>query len=209
MKIKICGMKFSDNIKQVAALQPDYLGFIFHQRSKRNFDGDIPEISDKIKKIGVFVDESMEFILEKVKKYNLKAVQLHGNESPQLCKQLKEEKDLKVIKVFSVGETFNFDVLKPYEVVSDYFLFDTKGKEKGGNGITFNWELLNKGYTSKKPFFLSGGIGLEELNSINEFFKTKASRYCFALDLNSKFEVEPGLKDIKKLKQFINQLNNR
>ncbi|RLD85469.1 MAG: phosphoribosylanthranilate isomerase [Bacteroidetes bacterium] len=205
MKIKICGMKYQDNIKQVAALQPDYLGFIFYKRSKRNFDGVIPDISDRIIKTGVFVDESIDFILNKVQKYSLKAIQLHGDESPELCKQLKEKKDLEVIKVFSVGEKFNFDVLKPYEAVSDYFLFDTKGKEKGGNGIAFNWKLL-KGYSSKKSFFLSGGIGLEELNSIKDFFKTKASNYCFALDLNSKFEIEPGFKDIEKLKIFIQNL---
>ena len=206
MKIKICGMKYQDNIKQVADVQPDYLGFIFYKNSKRNFDRDIPEISEKINKTGVFVNESIDFILEKVKKYNLKAVQLHGDESPQLCKQLKEKKGLEIIKVFSVGENFNFDILKPYEVVSDYFLFDTKGKDKGGNGITFNWELL-KGYSSNKPYFLSGGIGLEELNDLQQFFKTKASKYCFALDLNSKFEIEPGSKNIKDLEYFIKNLN--
>ncbi len=206
MKIKICGMKYQDNIKQVADLQPDYLGFIFYKKSKRNFDRDIPEVSEKINKTGVFVNESVDFILEKVKKYNLKAVQLHGDESPQLCKQLKEKKGLEIIKVFSVGENFNFDILKPYEVVSDYFLFDTKGKDKGGNGITFNWELL-KGYSSNKPYFLSGGIGLEELNDLQQFFKTKASKYCFALDLNSKFEIEPGSKNIKDLEYFIKNLN--
>lgn len=199
-------MKYQDNIKQVADLQPDYLGFIFYKKSKRNFDRDIPEVSEKINKTGVFVNESVDFILEKVKKYNLKAVQLHGDESPQLCKQLKEKKGLEIIKVFSVGENFNFDILKPYEVVSDYFLFDTKGKDKGGNGITFNWELL-KGYSSNKPYFLSGGIGLEELNDLQQFFKTKASKYCFALDLNSKFEIEPGSKNIKDLEYFIKNLN--
>lgn len=195
-------MKYPDNIKQVAELQPDYLGFIFYHRSKRNFDGIIPEISSKIKKTGVFVDESLEFILKKVKKYNLQAVQLHGDESPELCKELKLNKDMEVIKVFSVGESFDFEVLNKYEEVSDYFLFDTKGKEKGGNGSVFNWELLN-GYKSKKPFFLSGGIGMKELGVIQNFLKSKASKYCFALDLNSKFELEPGVKDVKKLEKFI------
>ena len=205
MKIKICGMKYQVNIKEVAALQPDYLGFIFYKRSKRNFDGDISDIPKKIKKTGVFVDESIDFILKKVRKYDLNAVQLHGDESPELCRELQFKKNLEVIKVFSIGENFEFESLKPYEEVCNYFLFDTKGKEKGGNGITFNWELL-KSYSSKKPFFLSGGIGLEELNDINKFLKTEASKYCFALDLNSKFELEPGLKDIEKLKRFIKSL---
>jgi len=205
MKIKICGMKYQENIEQVAALQPDYLGFIFHEKSKRNFEGRIPVISESIKKTGVFVNETIDFILEKVKNYSLQAVQLHGDESPELCKELRSKENLEVIKVFSVGEKFDFESLEKYEEVCDYFLFDTKGKEKGGNGIVFNWELL-KDYTSKKPYFLSGGLGLEALETINIFFKTNASKYCFALDLNSKFEEQPGLKDVNKLKIFVQEL---
>ena len=184
MKIKICGMKYLDNIKQVAALQPDYLGFIFYRRSKRNFDDVIPKISERIKKTGVFVDESLDFVLEKVRKHKLQVVQLHGNESPELCLELKRIEKIEIIKVFAVGENFDFEVLKEYEEGCDYFLFDTKGKEKGGNGITFNWELL-KNYSSNKPYLLSGGIGLEELDDIQDFFKTNTSKFCFALDLNS------------------------
>ncbi|MCK5637993.1 MAG: phosphoribosylanthranilate isomerase, partial [Flavobacteriaceae bacterium] len=157
MKLKICGMKYPDNIKSVATLQPDYLGFIFYEKSKRNFDGIIPEIPNQIKKTGVFVNATKEFILEKVKRYNLKVVQLHGNESVSFCKEMRQN-NIEVIKVFSVGEVFDFDQLKVYENVCDYFLFDTKGKEKGGNGITFNWKLLDN-YSSNKPYFLSGGIG--------------------------------------------------
>lgn len=205
MKIKICGMKYQDNIKQVAALQPDYLGFIFYKKSKRNFDGEIPNISEKIKKTGVFVNETVNFIIKKVKKYDLKAIQLHGEESVEFCKELYDIKNIEVIKVFSVGQSFDFESLKEYETVCDYFLFDTKGKEKGGNGLVFNWELLNE-YKSKKPYFLSGGIGLEELNEIQDFLRTEHSRYCFTLDLNSKFEIESGLKDIEKLKYFIENL---
>ena len=205
MKIKICGMKYLDNIKQVAALQPDYLGFIFYRRSKRNFDDVIPKISERIKKTGVFVDESLDFVLEKVRKHKLQVVQLHGNESSELCLELKRIEKIEIIKVFAVGENFDFEVLKEYEEGCDYFLFDTKGEEKGGNGITFNWELL-KNYSSNKPYLLSGGIGLEELDNIQDFFKTNTSKFCFALDLNSKFEIKPGLKDIKKLKSFIKNL---
>ncbi len=205
MKIKICGMKYQDNIKQVASLQPDYLGFIFYESSKRNFDGDIPEISEKIKKTGVFVNESLDFILKKVKKYSLKAVQLHGDESPKFCNDLRIVENLEIIKVFSIGDKFNFESLKEYEEVCNYFLFDTKGKERGGNGVAFNWELF-KEYKSKKPYFLSGGIGLEEMKDLQIFFKTESSKYCFALDLNSKFEIEPGLKDVQRLKFFIENL---
>ncbi len=197
-------MKYQDNIKSVAELQPDYLGFIFYEKSKRNFDDKIPEINNEIKKTGVFVNESIEFILEKINEHQLTAVQLHGNESPEFCKELFRNQ-IEVIKVFSVDDNFDFEILNNYEGVCDYFLFDTKGKEKGGNGITFNWDILKK-YSSKKPYFLSGGIGLNEVDNLKEFLKTEASKYCYVLDVNSKFEDEPGLKNIQNLKLFIQDL---
>lgn len=197
-------MKYPENIKSVAALQPDYLGFIFYEKSKRNFDGIIPEVSNQIKKIGIFVDATKEFILEKVKKYNLKAVQLHGGESVDFCEEIKRN-DIEVIKVFSVGEVFDFKQLKVYENACDYFLFDTKGKEKGGNGITFNWKLLDN-YSSNKPYFLSGGIGLEEVRNLKIFLNSEVSKNCVAIDINSRFEIKPGLKDIEKLRAFAEDL---
>jgi len=202
MKLKICGMKYEDNIKAVAELQPEYMGFIFYGRSKRNFDGILPVLPKVIKKVGVFVDAGLEEINDSIEKFDLQAIQLHGDESPEFCKDLK---NVEVIKVFTIGKIFDFDVLKYYEDVCDYFLFDTKGKEKGGNGIVFDWNLLEN-YPSEKPFFLSGGIGLEELESIKNFAKSELSRYCYALDVNSKFEDEPGLKQIDKLKYFKNNL---
>ena len=104
--------------------------------------------------------------------------------------------------VFSVGETFDFGLVKAYENVCDYFLFDTKGKERGGNGTVFNWELL-KEYPSTKPYFLSGGIGLESILDLKAFINSKASKYCYAIDVNSNFEIEPGLKDIEKFSYLI------
>ena len=201
MKLKICGMKYKDNIKQVAKLQPDYLGFIFYEKSARNFDSpQIPNISSKIKKTGVFVNADLDFILEKISKHNLHAVQLHGKESPEYCKQL-QNKNIEIIKVFSIKDEFDFSVLKPYEDACDYFLFDTKGKHPGGNGYTFDWNVLDN-YPSTKPFFLSGGLGLHEVEDIQQFTKSKASKHCYALDVNSKFEIEPGLKNIDDLKAF-------
>jgi phosphoribosylanthranilate isomerase len=198
MKLKICGMKYEDNIKSVAELQPDYMGFIFYEKSKRNFNGMIPMLPKGIKKVGVFVDAKLEHINNNIEKYDLQVVQLHGDENPKFCNDLK---NVEVIKAFTVGRTFDFRVLEPYEDVCDYFLFDTKGREKGGNGIVFDWNLL-KEYPSDKPFFLSGGIGIDELESIKNFAKSKPSRYCLALDVNSKFEEEPGLKNVEKLKYF-------
>ena len=224
-------MIYNDNIAEVAALQPDYLGFIFYEKSPRYFQEQIPQLSKNIKKVGVFVDASLDYILDKITKYNLKAVQLHGNESPEFCKELKchyeeqsdvvissKEKDchafqeksrndnsIEIIKVFSIKDEFNFDVLKPYESVCDYFLFDTKGKLPGGNGYTFDWSVLNN-YPSTKPFFLSGGIGLDQIKNIKSFLNSQASKYCYAFDVNSKFEIEAGLKNIEDLEEFIKEL---
>jgi phosphoribosylanthranilate isomerase len=188
-KLKICGMKYPDNIVEVSQLLPDYLGFIFYEKSSRFFDGEIPEIPKSIKKVGVFVDATLEEIISKIKKYDLNVVQLHGNETPEFCKNIKQE-NIEIIKVFSVNDDFDFEVVKPFGAVSDYFLFDTKGKLPGGNGITFNWQILEK-YNSIKPFFLSGGIGIEDIEKIKQM-----NLPIYAIDVNSKFEIEPGLKNI-------------
>ena len=192
MKIKICGMKYPDNILEVGALLPDYMGFIFWEKSARYFDGQIPELIKTIKKTGVFVNESVENIIEKIDKHDLQAVQLHGKESVEFCQNLKNNIDdnIEIIKVFSVGDNFDFDVLKPFENVCDYFLFDTKGKLPGGNGTTFDWKILEN-YDSDKPFFLSGGIGIEEIPTIKNL-----KLPIYAIDVNSRFEIEPGLKNI-------------
>jgi phosphoribosylanthranilate isomerase len=201
VRIKICGMKYPENIVDVGALLPDYMGFIFWEKSARYFDGEMPNLPISIKKVGVFVNASLDEILEKIKKYDLQAVQLHGEESVTFCNSLKKHtlKSIKVIKVFSILDIFDFAELKPYEDVCDFFLFDTKGKLPGGNGTTFDWQVL-KQYPSCKPFFLSGGIGMEEIKIIQEISKTNLPIY--AIDINSKFETEPGLKNIELLNSF-------
>ena len=206
MKLKICGMKHPDNIIEVGALLPDYMGFIFWEKSARYFDGIIPKLPKSIQKVGVFVNATSEEILEKIKKHDLQAVQLHGNESVEFCETLKKNllKEIDVIKVFSILDTFDFATLKPFESVCDYFLFDTKGKLPGGNGTTFDWKVLEN-YPSTKPFFLSGGIGLEEMKAVNEILKTNLPIY--AIDVNSKFEIEPGLKNIQLCKDAINRIS--
>ena len=223
MKIKVCGMKYVDNIQQVAALNPDYLGFIFYEKSKRNFEGLIPELPKHIKKTGVFVNEYPEIVVSLAQEYGLDAIQLHGGESPEYIqkvttyfneaetdliaglKRKRKAKKLEIIKVFGIKDSFDFSQLPAYESFVDYFLFDTKGKERGGNGITFNWQVLEN-YTSNIPYFLSGGIGLENVSEIQHFLQSKAAEKCIALDVNSKFESEPGKKKIKELKQFITDL---
>ncbi|MAU70463.1 MULTISPECIES: phosphoribosylanthranilate isomerase [unclassified Leeuwenhoekiella] len=214
------------NTADVAALDPDYLGFIFFEKSPRNYDlNEIPELHSGIKKVGVFVNAELDFVLEKVRQFGFEVIQLHGNESPEYCTELKTRhaelvsashpnlgmpvpspievpalSSIEVWKVFSIKDSFDFSVLKEYEPVVDKFLFDTKGKEKGGNGYTFDWNVL-KDYPSSKPFILSGGIGLEEIDSVRELMQTDLPLY--AIDVNSKFEDQPGLKNIENLKKLI------
>lgn len=211
MKLKVCGMKYQDNINEVAALQPDYLGFIFYKKSSRFFEGGILKVPNNIKKVGVFVNASLDEVIEKINKYDLKAIQLHGAESPTFCEAIKQydethhEGELEIIKAFAIDAHFNFDILTPYESVCDYYLFDSKGKLPGGNGYVFDWSVL-KNYPTTKPYFLSGGIGMKEQHNLKTFFETDASKYCYAIDVNSQFERAAGMKDAEKIKEFKNQL---
>ncbi len=205
MKLKICGMKYPDNILEVSQLLPNYMGFIFWKKSSRFFDGEIPNLPKSIQKVGVFVNAPLDEIVSKIEKYDLNLVQLHGNESVAFCLDLKHEIEklkqtpIEIIKVFSILDDFDFSVLKEYEAVCDYFLFDTKGKLPGGNGTVFDWKVLEK-YSSTKPFFLSGGIGIEEIASVKQLLKTNLPIH--AIDINSKFEIEPGLKNKQLLEEF-------
>lgn len=200
-------MGTAENILEVASLGPDFLGFIFFEGSSRNFKGRIPPLPEKIQKTGVFVDAPAEFIIEKIRDYELQAIQLHGEESAEYCQKLKNEigKPIKLIKVFSVKEDFDFENLNAYEGIADLFLFDTKGENKGGNGIVFNWELL-KEYPSSTPYFLSGGIGLGEIDALKNFIgsleKSGKGDLLYGIDVNSKFETAPGQKSRLPLKKF-------
>lgn len=206
MKLKVCGMKY--NVSEVAELTPDYLGFIFYEKSKRNYTADaLPTLPVSTQKVGVFVDATIPFILEKIKAFDLDVLQLHGNESVEYIQELTSKTSFKSIdiwKVFSIKETFNFDVLTPYEPVVDAFLFDTKGPQKGGNGITFDWTVLND-YSSETPIVLSGGIGLNEVEQLATILKTDLP--IMAIDINSRFEEEPGLKNINNLRTFKKAIN--
>ena len=202
LSLKVCGMKH--NTLEVAQLEPDYLGFIFFEKSKRNYDqAAIETLPEGIKKVGVFVDASIEFVLDKIQQFQFDVIQLHGSETPEYCKALQTDINVEIWKVFSIKDHFDFSVLEAYEAVVDKFLFDTKGKEKGGNGYTFDWSVLQD-YPSQKPFILSGGIGLGEIPAVNELKKTKLP--LFGIDVNSKFEDKPGLKNIEALKSLFKDL---
>ncbi len=206
MKLKICGMKYPDNILEVGTLLPDYMGFIFWDKSARYFDGTLPTLPQSIKKTGVFVNAKKEEIEAQVLKHDLQAVQLHGQESVAFCHELKNTlaNTTEIIKVFSVDDTFDFNQLEPFETVCNYFLFDTKGKLPGGNGTTFDWKVLEQ-YPSQKPFFLSGGIGLDEIDLVKKILKTDLPIH--AIDVNSKFEIEAGLKNKEELDRFKQKIN--
>lgn len=199
MKIKVCGMRQSENIQQLLRLEPDYMGFIFYEGSKRfapELDSDLLlGFPESVKKVGVFVNTPIREVKEKVRAYGLDHVQLHGDESVEYVGELFAI-GISVMKVFSISQEFDFDQLKPYKGLVDFFLFDTKGKERGGNGEVFNWEVLND-YHCDVPYFLSGGIDLENVEAISSL---KVQPY--AIDVNSKFELQPGLKDIEALKKL-------
>lgn len=194
-------MKYPENIMEISALNPDYLGFIFWEKSNRYMDLDfIPEIPKSIKKVGVFVDASIQEIAAKINQYQLDIIQLHGNESVIFCKNVKKL-GVEVIKVFSMDSTFNFSMIKEYVFAVDYFLFDTKGKLPGGNGITFDWNVLEN-YHFNVPYFLSGGIGTTEIDGLKKFLKSSAANKCYGIDVNSRFEKKPGIKNKIKLQKF-------
>ncbi len=205
-------MKYRENIEELSRLLPDYMGFIFYPKSKRYFDGVIPQLPQAIKRTGVFVNEDPDQIVGISAKYKLDALQLHGDESVEYIEELKEklgarpEKKVEIIKAFAVGDIFEFEQLYPYQTWIDYFLFDTKGKDKGGNGISFDWNIL-KGYELNTPYFLSGGIGMESIDQMKDFLSRPSANYCHVLDLNSKFEEIPGLKNIRLIEAFKKELN--
>ncbi len=196
-------MKNPDNIKELAKLPIDFMGMIFYEKSPRfanelTFD-DVNILPPYIEKVGVFVNAGKDYIMEKVNKYNLDLVQLHGSESVELCKELNET--IPVIKAFNVADASDFEQTKSYEEVCSYFLFDTKTPQHGGSGQKFDWQILDS-YTGNRYFFLSGGISSEDIDDIKKIQHPK----FYGIDLNSRFETEPGLKDIKRLQQFIKTL---
>lgn len=202
-------MRLAANIAAVAELQPDYLGFIFYDKSPRLISEVSAElikyIPAEIKTVGVFVNEDLEKVKERVSSLKLKAVQLHGSESPGYCAELKSIfPTVEVIKAFGIDEDFDFSSLAPYLEAVDFFLFDTKTKAHGGSGKTFDWSVLDR-YTYPKPYFLSGGIDLEHATAI----KNINDERLYTLDINSRFEIEPGLKDAAKIKEFMTSCFNQ
>jgi phosphoribosylanthranilate isomerase len=199
VKLKVCGMKDAANIRAVASVHPDYMGFIFYKNSPRYVGDDfhLPEqLPDTIEKIGVFVNQPVDEVVALLHKNNLLYAQLHGDEGVEYCLTLRS-KGINIIKVFRVNEAFDFSSTKPFEEVTDFFLFDTKGKYYGGNAVQFDWNILDR-YNQNIPFFISGGIKPEDVSPVR--FR---NWNIHAVDINSGVEREPGLKDLSKVKQVI------
>ena len=214
LKLKVCGLTQLAQIQELISLNTDFLGFIFYEKSPRFVLNhlSLEEISEikHLGKVGVFVNESVEKITEISEKANLNFIQLHGDEDENFIIELKKsvKKEVKLIKVFRVGETFNFQ-FSIFNSLVDYFLFDTDSKAFGGTGQTFDWQILNE-IEIPKPYFLSGGISLENIKNLQNFVKVNMRENKtltklntpFALDINSKFEIEPGIKNLEKIKIF-------
>lgn len=215
LKIKVCGITHLQQAIALDAMGVDYIGFIFYAPSKRYVLNALT-IEDlynfkptHAQKVGVFVNESIENIVQITKAAGLSLVQLHGDEDKDFCEQLKlslkaaQQENVQLIKVFRIGAAM--PTIVPFEAIADYYLFDTDSKMYGGTGAHFNWELI-KGNAIGKPYFLSGGIGPNDIGGIEVLKKTKAGADLWALDINSQFEMEPGIKNVEKIKSFIDVL---
>jgi len=199
--IKVCGMRHGDNIKEVEGLNVDFLGMIFYPKSPR-FLSRMPDyLPEPSKRVGVFVNESYEYICELATRYSLAYIQLHGTESPGLCSRLKEN-GKKIIKAFSVSDKNDLSSVSDYERMCDYFIFDTKSTGHGGSGQQFDWTILDR-YHGTTPFLLSGGIGLHNLKEVVAFRHDQLAGY----DLNSRFEESPGNKNVEKIRQFMDGMH--
>ena len=202
--IKVCGMREADNIREVEALGIDMMGFIFWPKSSRYVSQRPDYLPKRVKRVGVFVDEEPEQVRRLAGEYGLDYIQLHGHEMPEVISYLRTPAlpHPRIIKAFNISTEEDLLQTKPYEGLVDYFLFDAKGKSVGGNGEKFNWDVL-EAYQGSTPFLLSGGIGPDDAERVNAFYHPK----CIGIDLNSRFELTPGLKDIAKLREFITNLN--
>jgi len=193
------------NVKEIAEAKPDFMGFIFYSGSPRYVGGEpdmdlFLNVPSATQKTGVFVNEDPDKILDLTRRTGIDLVQLHGNEPADYCSQLRSS-GIIIIKAFGITEYFDFEKLKPYIPACDYFLFDTKTEKFGGSGLKFDWTKIDE-YHLEKPFFLSGGIGPEDASLIKQI----NHKNLFAVDINSRFEIRPGIKDREKVEAFIDEI---
>ncbi|MCQ2199644.1 MAG: phosphoribosylanthranilate isomerase [Paludibacteraceae bacterium] len=213
MLVKVCGMSSPEKIEKYPELSADFMGLIFYPKSKRFVESGLYGTEDEILKalavvrdagikiVGVFVDEPVSTLQFYANKYSLDYIQLHGAENPELARKLKSlgHKVIKAIPVSGLEDIMN--ISNDWDGVADYLLFDYKCAEKGGSGKKFDWSVLSE-YKGETPFILSGGLGPDDAQDILNLSHDK----FVGVDLNSKFEIAPGLKDLDLLTKFINEL---
>ena len=191
-------MREAENIREVEALGIDLMGFIFWPKSKRYVSEKPAYLPQKCKRVGVFVDEDIDQVKRIAEDFALDFIQLHGSESPAYIFQLG---GLHVIKAFNIATAEDLELTKPYDGLVDYFLFDTKATLPGGSGQQFDWNVL-EAYNGATPFLLSGGIGPDDAERVKSYYHPK----CVGIDLNSRFEIAPGLKDVNTMRSFIREI---
>lgn len=207
--IKVCGMRDAENIRQTERLAPDWMGFICWDGSSRFVDRTPEYLPSSCLRVGVFVNPSIGYVRNKMAQLGLDAVQLHGNESPELCREVKslygkDGRSPLLVKAFSIAPDSPFPDTSAYEAACDYFLFDTRCATVGGSGKTFDWQCLEQ-YKGARPFLLSGGIGEEHAEVLKHF----GHPMWAGVDLNSRFELSPALKDTERLGRFILQMREQ
>lgn len=211
MRVKVCGMTEIDQVKQLDAMGVDFAGFIFYPRSPRyvgrHLTGEqVRRARLRLGKVGVFVNASYDDVMRQVESFGLDMVQLHGDETPRLCEQLANY--ITVVKVFRLGENDPIDwLIRPYQESCDMFLFDTEGAGYGGTGKKFNWDTLKPAHIDKL-FFLSGGIEPGDVERLRAFEREPVADKFFAIDINSKFETSPGVKDLKKIGSMLDGIKS-
>ena len=202
MKVKVCGMREAENIREVESLGIDLMGCIFWPKSKRYVAEPPSYLPKQVRKVGVFVDATLEDVRQHIQDYGLDIIQLHGHETPEFIANLSSlTPHLSLIKAFNIATAEDLAQTKPYEGIVDYFLFDTKAQLPGGSGQQFDWSILNA-YNGETSFLLSGGIGLDDAERVKAFHHEK----CIGIDLNSRFELAPGLKDVDEIKRFLEKV---
>lgn len=199
MKLKVCGITLQAQLNQLIELNVDMVGLNFYPKSPRYLDHELTSDQKAIIRVGVFVNEDFENINQITRAHKLDMLQLHGEESVEFCREASEFKP--VIKAFGLHNDFDFKGLSEYEPYIEYFLFDTRTAGYGGSGKKFNWSLLSK-YQGQKPFFLSGGIALTDIEEIKKLNHSK----LVGVDVNSGFEVGPGIKNIDQIKELKNRI---
>lgn len=209
MRVKVCGMTLPEQLEQLGGMGATFGGLIFYPKSPRYVFKHLTTSQirkeNSVNKVGVFVNAGIEEVLHMVDECRLHMVQLHGDETPKYCEKIADY--VSVVKAFRISETDNIEwMIRPYMDVCDMFMFDTMGAGYGGTGKKFNWDMLKEA-TIGKPFFLSGGIEPGDEEHLKEFASLPIGKALFAVDINSKFEISPGIKDMQKVKEFISKLN--